>query len=252
MTIKPEIIRFSSRTKDVSLRVISGGVRVGEVFISPSASIRHLGMVMDSAGLMDNQIKGVCGKASHSLWRIGKIRHLLDQASTEKLVHSFVTSKLDYCNSLFYGLPDYKIKKLQHIQNSAARLVIRKKMERYADMTPVLKELHWLPVEQRIRFKILCIVFRIIRHGESAPCYLTDLLKIQQPSYRTRTSVEAKLVPFSKKLHGKPTAQQYGDRALSVAGPTLWNSLPVHLRSILKFTIFKSQLKTFLFKQYYH
>ena len=93
---KTEIIWFSSRSKDVSLRVFSGDVRVGEVYVSPSASVRDLGSMLDSAGLMDVHIKSVCGGASHSLWRIGRVRHLLDQASTEKSVHGFVTSKLDY------------------------------------------------------------------------------------------------------------------------------------------------------------
>ena len=92
---KTEIIRFSSRSKRANFQMVLGDVRVGEAVISPSTSVRDLGVILDSAGLMDDQIKSVCARASHSLWRIGKIRHLLDQAGTEKLVHGFVTSKLD-------------------------------------------------------------------------------------------------------------------------------------------------------------
>ena len=207
---------------------------------------------MDSAGLKEDQIKSVCSKASHSLWRIGKIRHLLNKSSTEKLVHGFVTSKLDYCNSLFLGLPAYKIKKLQHIQNAAARLVTRRKLERHANMTPILKELHWLPIEQRVRFKILCIIFKLLQHSDSAPCYLTDIIQIQTSAYRTRSSAEIRLVPFLHKVHGKRTSQQYGNRAFGVAAPLLWNSLPSSLRSFTLFSRFKSNLKTFLFKQHFN
>ena len=245
---KTEIVRFSSRTKRMS---VTGNVRVGEVHVSPSAIVRDLGVMLDSAGLMDEQIKSVCSKASHSLWRIGKIRHLLDRTSTEKLIHGFVTSRLDYCNSLLYGLPQYKIKKLQHVQNAAARLVVRTKVERHANTMPILKELHWLPVEQRIHFKILCIIFKLIRHVDSAPSYLTDIVQVCTPSYRTRSCREVILAPFSYKSHGKMTSNQYGDRALSVVAPDLWNNLPSNLRSLTQFNQFKSHLKTYLFKQHF-
>ena len=249
---KTEIVRFSSRSKEASLKGVSGDIRVGEVYVSPSATVRDLGVMIDSAGLMDEHIKSVCSRASHSLWRIGKIRHLLNQSNAEKLVHAFVTSKLDYCNSLLLGLPAYKINKLQHIQNAAARLVTRRKLDRRVNMTPILKELHWLPIEQRIRFKLMCTVFKLIRHGDSAPCYLTDIIHIQTSAYRTRSSTEVKLVPFSHKLHGKKTSQQYGDRAFGVAAPLLWNSLPPGLRSFTLLSHFKSNLKTFLFKQHFN
>ena len=92
-------------------------------------------------------ITNVCKTASYSLWRIGKLRRLLDQ------IHAFITSKLDYCNSLFWGLYDYQFGRLQHIQNAAARLVVRGQIRRHDDITPVLRELHWLPVVVRVEFK---------------------------------------------------------------------------------------------------
>ena len=73
---------------------------------------------------------------------LGKIRTLLDKAATEKLGHAFVTSRLDYCNSVLYGCPGFQLNKLQSVQNAAARLV--KCRKKYDHITPILFDLHWL------------------------------------------------------------------------------------------------------------
>lgn len=78
------------------------------------------------------------------------IRNILDQPSTEKLVHAFVTSRLDYCDSLMHGLPAYEIRKVQLIQNPAACLITGTK--KHEKITPLLKSLHWLPIQQCIEF----------------------------------------------------------------------------------------------------
>ena len=83
-------------------------MRVGDVNIPASNTVRDLGAIVDSAGTMNAHISSVCEVASHSLWRIGKLRKYFDQSSTEKLIHAFVTSRLDYSNSLYLGLYDYQ------------------------------------------------------------------------------------------------------------------------------------------------
>ena len=247
---KTEIVWFSERSsRDGGSSGVASSVRVGAVNVVPVDTVRDLGVLIDSAGLMDNYLKSVCGKAAQALWRIGKIRHLLDQKSTEKLIHAFVTSKLDYGNSLLFGLPDYKLKSMQHIQNSAARLVVRARMERGADMSPILMQLHWLPIVFRIEFKLLCIIFKLIRHGASAPAFLLELITIQSSAYRTRSSTEVRLAPFSFREHGKKTTKKYGDRAFQVAAPQLWNRLPSSIRCIEKYEPFKTQVKTHLFRR---
>ena len=114
-------------------------------------------------------------------------------------------------------------------------------------MTPFLKNLHWLPVEGRVEFKIICIIFKLIYHCETAPHYLKDLISIHQSKVNTRGSEGVKL--------GYPrvrpaTTRAYGDRAFSIHAPKVWNALPGNLRNINIYEHFKSTLKTFLFKKH--
>ena len=156
-------------------------------------------------------VNNVCKAASFAIWRIGRIRHLLDQQSAERLVHAFITSRLDYCNSLLFGLPDTYINRLQLIQNSAARLVAR--VRKYDHITPVLKMLHWLPVKQRCIFKFLLLAYKCF--NGLAPKYLCDLLVAHQPARTLRSSSMGLIVPPRFKT------QFYGARAFSVAAPWL-------------------------------
>ena len=95
------------------------------------------------------------------------------------LVHAFIIGRLDYCNSLLYGLPSVHLSKLQRVRNSAARLVCTD-ISRYDHVTPVLYSLHWLPVKYRICFKILILTFKAI-HG-LAPEYISDLISVKDVS----------------------------------------------------------------------
>ena len=101
-------------------------------------------------------------------------------------MHAFITSKLDFCNSLFYGLPKQLIQKLQSVQNAAARLVSLS--QRYDHITPILRELHWLPVEQRIIFKVILLTFKSTH--DMAPTYLKDLIKPYVPTRHLRFSTK--------------------------------------------------------------
>ena len=122
---------------------------------------------------MDVYINNLCHSASFALYKIGRIRNLLDAKSTETLVHAFITCHIDMCNSLLCDLPDSHISKLQCIQNSAARLVTR---TRFSDhITPVLRDLHWLPITFCIMYKILLLTYKFLHR--LAPEYLTDLIQ---------------------------------------------------------------------------
>ena len=176
-----------------------------------------------------------------SIRNIGRLRKYLDQQTCEKLVHAFITSKLDSCNSLLTGLPDSEISKLQSVQNSAARLVMRTKKNDH--ITPVLRSLHWLPIRARIDFKVLVLVFKALHN--QAPDYIAELISKYNPIRSLRSSDQLLLnVPPVK-------TKTYGDRCFSVYSSRLWNTLPLRVKQSETLGIFKSQLKTYLFGNIY-
>ena len=132
------------------------------------------------------------------------------------------------------------ISRLQHIQNTAARVVTLSRKS--CHITPILKELHWLPVSQRIVFKLMLIVHKSVNN--IAPIYISELLKVYTPSRNLRSS--------NMSLLKEPTSKRtWGDRSFSVAAPRLWNHLPTKLKSCHSITRFKSLLKTHLMSQFF-
>ncbi len=153
------------------------------------------------------------------------------------VIHAFITSKLDYCNSLYLGFPNSTVNHLQMVQNAAARLLIGTKKCQH--ITPVLSSLHWLPVKSQIDFKILLFVYKDLH--VLAPQYISDLLVPYNASRPLCSSSQLLLsVPRSR-------YKTKGDRAFSVAAPRLWNSLPLYIRSVPSISTFKSSLKTYLY-----
>ena len=232
---KSELLVFHSR---FSPRPDILNLTVGDESITPSTSCRNIGVVFDDILSFGKQVNALCKTSFWHLRNIWRIRTCLDKQSLEIVVHAFITNKLDFCNSILIGLPKYLIKRLQSVQNCAARLVCG--LKKHEHISPILNNLHWLPVEKRITYKVLLIVFKCL-NGLS-PQYLSELLIEYKP---TRT-----LRSCSKKLLVVPrvNTKRYGERAFSVIGPRLWNSLPQNLRDITNLEHFKKNLKTYLFK----
>ena len=184
--------------------------------IKPTNKGRNIGVTFDNTVTMSFHINNIVKVAFYHLRNIAKIRKYINVTTAEVLVHAFINSKLDFYNSLLHGLPKYEINKLQSVQNAAARVIAC--LSKFDHISDTLKELHWLPVEQRIIFKINLICFKILIN--LAPDYLVDLI----PAFL---------------------------RAFSVIAPILWNDLPIDIRSIDDVNKFKSKLKTFLFNRVY-
>ena len=182
-------------------------------------------------------IKEITKTAFYHLRNIAKIQPMLTEADAEILVHAFVSSRIDYCNALFSGLPTGRTKKLQLVQNAAARILT--KTRKFDHITPILSSLHWLPIQARCDFKVLLLTYKSL-HG-MAPSYLSELIIPYKPSRALRSQDFGYLsIPAVK----KKTA---GNRAFSYRAPHLWNSLPASVREAGSIEIFKSRLKTHLF-----
>lgn len=232
---KTEVAHF--RSCHTRTFVPINNITIGDAVISPMPVVRDLGVLMDQHLLLRNQVNNMCKSAWYIIQRIGRIRPYLTQDVCERLVHAFITSKLDTCNSILYGLPTSELDKLQRVQNAAARLVSRTPKSDH--ITPVLKKLHWLPVKDRIVFKLLLLTFKAL-HGQ-APIYISELLKPYNPSRSLRSST------LNYLSVQKTKTVTYGDRSFSVAAAQLWNALPNHFRQIHNLSTFKSSLKTWLF-----
>ena len=188
---------------------------------------------------MTSHVNFVCKSSSFALHRIGKIRQFLTKDATKQLVHALVMSRIDFCNSILYGLYDVHLNKLQQIQNSAARLIERTK--RRDHITPVLKKLHWLPIKSRINFKIILLTYHCLRG--TAPVYLQDLVVRYTPARRLRSTNKSLLVMPSKRT------KYYGSRTFKYASAELWNNLPDIVKQANSTESFKTLLKTHLFVQ---
>ena len=212
--------------------------RVGFTDIKPVYEVRNLGSWFDLNFSMSTHISKSCGAAFYWLHNIKRISRFIGKEKLEMVLHAFVTSTIDYCNGLLYGLPDCRIVKLQRVQNPAARLLTSS--SKYSHITPVLKELHSLPVRFRIHFKILLLTFKAL--NGMAPDYIMELIKVRKHArYSLRSNSGITIShPVEKML------KSFGDRAFSVAVPTLWNAFPASLRNTTSLFTFKSCLKTYL------
>ena len=176
---------------------------------------RSLGVLFDSNLCFEQHITKIVQSCFYQLRNISKIRSILNLSDAETLLHSFISSRLDYCNSLFV----------------------------YDHITPVLASLHWLPVCFRIDFKILLITFKALH--DLAPAYISELLVPYVPSHSLRSSGSRLLfLPVSRLI-------TKGDRAFSIRAPKLWNDLPEEIRLTESLPIFKSLLKTHFYQRAY-
>ena len=219
-------------------KITTESVQIGETSAQPTEHVRNLGVIFDSEMKLDKHVQAKVRAAYFHLRRIASIREYITQDQAEILVHAFITSRLDYCNSILYGVNSYLLDKLQHVQNAAARLITRTR--KYDHITPVLRNLHWLPIRKRIDFKILLLVFKALQ--QKAPKYIQDLISWYKPSKNLRSSNDMRLETMKSNL------VTCGDRAFSIAAPKLWNDLPTDIKTSKTISTFKSKLKTYLFQ----
>ena len=239
---KTEVMLLKSdRTKSNNLNdTFPNSMLIGTTNIPFSSQAKNLGYTISSNLSVENHVSNVCKIAYLQLRRIGSIRHLLPLDAAKTLVCSTVLSKLDYCNSLLFGAPKHIIDKLQKVQNSAARLVL--KARKTDNAQPLLQALHWLPIKSRIDYKIAILCFNFFLG--TCPAYLSDILKVYTPRRSLRSSADTRKLIISADIKTKT----FGQRSFCYAAPSVWNSLPYEIRHSPSILSFKTQLKTHLFR----
>ena len=206
--------------------------------------VRDLRVINDRSLTLDDHINSVVKTANFYLKNIASIRKFLNEDATKLLINSLIISRVDYCNSLYYNLPNYRLKKLQMILNRAARLVFGVSPREH--ITPFLINLHWLPVKARIIFKLCVLTYQAVNIGE--PLYLRNCLKkpLVGPGVHTRLSRD------TFRLDEPRALSTLGMRSFTYCAPRLYNELPVSVKSAENIHQFKKLLKTHLFSLSYN
>ena len=230
---KTEILLL--RPKALEENVIIGGTIIDEQCIRYSNVVKNVGVWLDEHLSMSTHINKIVSHCYKLLKDIGRIRNVLSKKHTEMLVHSVISSRLDYCNSLFFNINKSNMYKLQKVQNAAARLISGKRKR--DNISSVIKDLHWLRIESRVIFKMLLFVYKCIRGLCTAN--LTQKLKYKKYNCRLGDYLM---------LETRKVKTKYGRRTFEYAGCRLWNALPLDVRMEEKIENFKKQIKTLLFK----
>ena len=227
---KTEILLLcpNSLNKEIIIR----GVIYEEQCIRFSTEVKNVGVWLDKNLRLDKHINQSTSHCYKILKDIGRISKCLERCHLEKLVHAVISSRIDYCNSLFMNMNKEILRKFQKVQNSAAKLILGKRKRDSASLS--LKELHWLNVEARVTFKVLLLVYKILNglcpqnmglqykgfNGRSE-----DFLLLQTPNFKTA----------------------YGKRVFAYHASRLWNALPMKVRAEENIEVFKKSVKTILF-----
>ena len=227
---KTEVIVFGSAAV-LHYLYIQGIFLDSDVCVRFSPVVKSLGFLLDDKLTFIPQINKLKSCMFQKLRSIARMKPFLPLKDMKTLVQFIVLSSIDYCNSLYFGCSKASINQLQAIQNRACRVIFG--MKRRQSVCKKIEELHWLKVNERIKFKMLLLMFKCLR-GE-APVYLKELFcHIKVEDMRSLS------LPYPSESHAT--------RPFQYAGIRLWNDLPSHIRHITDINIFKNKLKTHLFK----
>ena len=211
--------------------------QIGSEVITPSSTITNLGITFDSAMAMSDHVTSLFKSVIFLLWNLARIQRFIDHNAAYNTMRALILSKLDYGNALLSSCKNKDVARLQRLQNRVARIEFQ--VLRRHSSSPLLASLHWLPIDKRIQFKILLHIYKAL--NDPSPVYLTQCITIHLPSREgLRSSVD------TTRLVVPRSTRRIGDRSFSVYGPSLWNQLPISIRSSTVCN-FKHVLKTHMF-----
>ena len=201
-----------------------------------------LGVDFDSELTSKQHVRNVAKKCFYTLKNMFKNRRCINETAAKAMVYTMITSKLDYCNAILYGLPKSTLKHFTRVQNLYARFISQN--GKYEHITPVRKQFHWLPIRQRIHYIVLILTFKSL--NGLATTYLEELMK-RRPMKRTRADDNNDLVIPTIKH------KSFGGRSVGYGGPKLWNTLPKELKTCTNINTFKKfRLKSAIFISWFY
>lgn len=217
-------------------------IRFNETVITTSSTAKSLGVHFDEKLSFQRQVDETVKTCNYRLKNMIRIGSKLQPAIKQTIFQSYIMNKLDYCNSVYGGINQSLVNKLQAVQNAGARFVkgmFGRHWRQSGSMHDLLASLHYLPVKYRILFKICLLCFKCI-HG-MAPKYLQELIAVSQPS--ARYCLRRNCDRFLLVTPNKPRYQKM-EGAFRHISPTTWNNLPYEIRSMTELSKFKAALKT--------
>lgn len=234
---------FIAASSHVKNQMPAVTLQIGSEAIEPSETVRNLGVIFDNSMTMRNQISSLTRSVSFHLRNISRIRRFLDFDTSNDIIRSLILSRLDYGNVLLMGANTTDIARLQTLQNWAAKIIFCAKKRDH--VSPLLHQLHWLSVEDRITFKAMLYVFKCL--AGIGPEYLSSCLELKNPREGLRSASDRTRlnVPIIRSWTFKSAA----DKAFTYNAPLIWNNLPSSVRSAQTVSAFKKGLKTHLFPQ---
>lgn len=232
-------MRFGSATNLRKLSSADKDIQVGSDIISSSAVVRELRVFFGSELNMKSHISRVVCTCFYHLRRQRAVRRQLGQEITACLVSAFILSRLDYCNAFLAELSASTLAPLQRVLHAAAGLVCDLLPRDH--VTSALQSLHWLPVNQRIEFK-LCLLVHLVINGR-ALAYLCDVIKITASVPGRASNGSAS----NNDLVIQQTRLKLSVRTFSVAAPRIWNKLPTEIKAATDTPALKKKLKAYLF-----
>ena len=218
-----------SRTSSVFPYVI-----IDSITIVPCNNVKNLGFIFDVNLNFSDQIANVCKSTNYQLYKIRSIRKFLPFRISKMLIESLVMSRINYCCSLYYGLPATSTKSLDRIIRSSIRVLHRVKLYDHESVNYHLVNSKWLNMNQRSTFRYLKLIFKVLKNR--LPIYLIDILQFKVYKRNLRNASTRLLQKNNYKL------KRYGKRSFSVAAADLWNALTVELRTNVNYSYFKSNL----------
>jgi hypothetical protein len=233
---KTEAVIFGSR-QQISKFTKNNNLTFSDTTLTTSNTVKILGVTLDSTLSMDNQTASIIKSCNYHIRALRHIRPCLTKDAANTIACGIVNSRLDYCNSLLSGTSQKNLNRLQRVQNSLARVVCRSHFRCKGD--PLLQSLHWLPIRERIAYKINLITYKTL--STNLPIYLSEVINIQTSSRSMRSSDCHQLVLSRAKTKS-------GSKAFSISAPQCWNKLSKHTRITTSIDTFKKRLKTELFR----